>query len=122
MKRYQIEATRFELDGTESHKVLYTSNGVSTARAYLAGFTDANDWKNYDIINLLDTAHPRDSDLHLIDSQMQVYDIIFATRAFKEGLEVYVDGSLSDEPDRLLNSLSDIADCENHLLIIKETL
>ena len=70
MKRYQIEATRFELDGTESHRVLYTSNGISTARAYLAGFTDANVWKDYDLVNLLDTAHPRDSDLHLIDSKM----------------------------------------------------
>ncbi len=70
LKRYQIEATRFELDGTESHKVLYTSNGISTARAYLAGFTDANVWKDYDLVNLLDTAHPNDSDLHLIDSKM----------------------------------------------------
>tara|TARA_R110001583_G_scaffold4693_1_gene26709 strand:+ start:403 stop:714 length:312 start_codon:yes stop_codon:yes gene_type:complete len=70
MKRYQIEATRFELDGTESHKVLYTSNGISTARAYLEGFTTASDWKDYDLVNLLDTAHPNDSDLHLIDSKM----------------------------------------------------
>ena len=70
MKRYQIEATRFELDGTESHKVLYTSNGISTARAYLEGLTTASDWKDYDLINLLDTAHPSDSDLHLIDSKM----------------------------------------------------
>jgi len=70
MKRYQIEATRFELDGTESHKVLYTSNGISTARAYLEGFTTASDWKDYDLINLLDTAHPSDSHLFLIDSRM----------------------------------------------------
>ena len=70
MKRYQIEASTFELDGTESHKVLYTSNGISTARAYLAGFTTANDWKQYDLINLLDTAHPSDSHLFLIDSRM----------------------------------------------------
>ena len=70
MKRYQIEASTFELDGTESHKVLYTSNGISTARAYLAGFTTASDWKDYDLINLLDTAHPSDSPLFLIDSRM----------------------------------------------------
>jgi len=70
MKRYQIEASTFELDGTESHTVLYTSNGISTARAYLEGFTTASDWKNYDLVNLLDTAHPNDSDLHLIDSKM----------------------------------------------------
>ncbi len=70
MKRNQREATRVELDGTESHKVFYTSNGISTARAYLAGFTDASDWKDYDLVNLLDTAHPSDSDLHLIDSKM----------------------------------------------------
>tara|TARA_R110002096_G_scaffold35349_1_gene99931 strand:- start:966 stop:1277 length:312 start_codon:yes stop_codon:yes gene_type:complete len=70
MKRYQIEASTFELDGTESHKVLHTSNSISTARAYLAGFTDANDWKQYDLVNLLDTAHPSDSPLFLIDSRM----------------------------------------------------
>ena len=70
MKRYQIEASTFELDGTESHKVLHTSNGISTARAYLAGFTDANDWKDYDLVNLLDTAHPSESPLFLIDSKM----------------------------------------------------
>tara|TARA_R110002020_G_scaffold239090_1_gene451647 strand:- start:47 stop:346 length:300 start_codon:yes stop_codon:yes gene_type:complete len=70
MKRYQIEASTFELDGTESHKVLYTSNGISTARAYLEGFTTASDWKDYDLVNLLDTAHPSDSNLHLIDSKM----------------------------------------------------
>ena len=70
MKRYQIEASTFELDGTESHKVLYTSNGISTARAYLEGLTTASDWKDYDLVCLLDTAHPNDSDLHLIDSKM----------------------------------------------------
>ena len=70
MKRYQIEASTFELDGTESHTVLYTSNGISTARAYLEGFTTASDWKDHDLVNLLDTAHPNDSDLHLIDSKM----------------------------------------------------
>ena len=70
MKRYQIEASTFELDGTESHKVLYTSNGISTARAYLEGFTTASDWKDYDLVNLLDTAHPSDSPLFLIDSKM----------------------------------------------------
>jgi len=70
MKRYQIEASTFELDGTESHKVLHNSNSISTARAYLKGFTNATDWKDYDIINLLDTAHPSDSHLHLIDSKM----------------------------------------------------
>jgi len=70
MKRYTIEASTFELDGTESHKVLYSSNSISSARAYLEGFTTASDWKDYDLINLLDTAHPSDSDLHLIDSKM----------------------------------------------------
>ena len=70
MKRYQIEASTFEADGTESHKVLYTSNGISTARAYLEGFTTASDWKDYDLVNLLDTARPSDSHLFLIDSKM----------------------------------------------------
>ena len=70
MKRYQIEASTFELDGTESHTVLHDSNSISGARAYLEGFTDATAWNDYDIINLLDTAHPRDSDLHLINSKM----------------------------------------------------
>tara|TARA_R110000868_G_scaffold211245_1_gene461313 strand:- start:601 stop:912 length:312 start_codon:yes stop_codon:yes gene_type:complete len=70
MKRYQIEASTFELDGTESHKVLHTSNGISTARAYLEGFTTASGWKDYDLVNLLDTAHPSDSPLFLIDSKM----------------------------------------------------
>jgi len=70
MKRYTIEASTFEEDGTESHKMLYTSNSISIARAYLAGFTTASDWQQYDIINLLDTAHPSDSPLNLIDSKM----------------------------------------------------
>ena len=70
MKRYTVEASTFELDGTESYKVLYTSNSVSSARAYLKGFTTASDWQQYDIINLLDTAHPSNSPLNLIDSKM----------------------------------------------------
>jgi len=70
MKRYQIEASTFELDGTESHKVLYSSNSISSARAYLEGFTTASDWRDYDLVNLLDTAHPSDSPLFLIDSKM----------------------------------------------------
>ena len=70
MKRYTVEASTFEEDGTESHKVLYASNSVTSARAYLAGFTTARDWKDYDLVNLLDTAHPSDSALHLIDSRM----------------------------------------------------
>ena len=70
MKRYTVEASTFEEDGTESHKVLYGSNSINLSRAYFAGFTTASDWKDYDIINLIDTAHPSDSALHLIDSQM----------------------------------------------------
>jgi len=70
MKRYTVEANTFELDGTESHKVLYSSNSISSARAYLKGFTTASDWQQYDIINLLDTAHPNDSPLSLLDSKM----------------------------------------------------
>ena len=70
MKRYTIEASTFELDGTESHKVLYSSNSISSARAYLEGFTTASDWKDYDLINLLDTAHPSDSPLFLIENKM----------------------------------------------------
>ena len=70
MKRYQIEASTFELDGTESHTVLHDSNSISGARAYLEGFTDATAWNDYDIINLLDTAHPSDSPLNLINSKM----------------------------------------------------
>jgi len=70
MKRYQIEASTFEADGTESHTVLHDSNSISGARAYLEGFTDATAWNDYDIINLLDTAHPSDSHLFLIDSKM----------------------------------------------------
>ena len=70
MKRYTIEASTFELDGTESHKVLYSSNSISSARAYLEGFTTASDWRDYDLVNLLDTAHPSDSPLSLLDSKM----------------------------------------------------
>ena len=70
LKRYTVEASTFEEDGTESHKLLYSSNSISSARAYLSGFTDANQWKDYDLVNLLDTAHPSDSNLHLIDSKM----------------------------------------------------
>jgi len=70
MKRYTIEASTFELDGTESHKLLYTSNSVTSARAYLEGFTSSTDWQQYDIINLLDTAHPSDSPSFLIESKM----------------------------------------------------
>ena len=70
MKRYTIEASTFERDGTESHTVLHDSNSVAGARAYLAGFTDATAWNDYDLVNLLDTAHPSDSPLFLIDSKM----------------------------------------------------
>ena len=70
MKRYTIEASTFELDGTESHTVLHDSNSISGARAYLNGFTDATAWNDYDIINLLDTAHPSESPLFLIESKM----------------------------------------------------
>tara|TARA_R110002012_G_scaffold288789_1_gene481626 strand:+ start:362 stop:661 length:300 start_codon:yes stop_codon:yes gene_type:complete len=92
MKRYQIEASTFELDGTESHKVLYTSNGISTARAYLAGFTTANDWKQYDLINLLDTAHPSDSHLFLIDSKMHpAIDNGATSQSLSDFTEVWTD-------------------------------
>ena len=92
MKRYQIEASTFELDGTESHKVLYASNGISTARAYLAGFTTANDWKQYDLINLLDTAHPSDSPLFLIDSRMHPsIDTGATSQSLSDFTEVWTD-------------------------------
>ena len=92
MKRYQIEASTFEADGTESHKVLYTSNGISTARAYLAGFTTANDWKQYDLINLLDTAHPSDSPLFLIDSRMHPsIDTGATSQSLSDFTEVWTD-------------------------------
>lgn len=70
MKRYTVEASTFELDGTESHRLLYASNSVTSARAKLNSFTTASDWQQYDIINVLDTAHPSDSPLNLIDSKM----------------------------------------------------
>jgi len=70
MKRYTIEASTFDEDGTESHTVLHDSNSVSSARAYLKGFTTASDWKDYDLVNLLDTAHPSNSPLNLIESKM----------------------------------------------------
>jgi len=73
MKRYTIEASTFEADGTESHTVLHDSNSIAGARAYLEGFTDATTWNDYDLINLLDTAHPSDSDFHLIDSKMHPF-------------------------------------------------
>ena len=73
MKRYTIEASTFEADGTESHTVLHDSNSISGARAYLEGFTDATAWNDYDLINLLDTAHPSDSPLFLIDSKMHPF-------------------------------------------------
>ena len=92
MKRYTIEASTFEADGTESHKVLYTSNGISTARAYLAGFTTANDWKQYDLINLLDTAHPSDSPLFLIDSRMHPsIDTGATSQSLSDFTEVWTD-------------------------------
>ena len=92
MKRYQIEASTFEADGTESHKVLYASNGISTARAYLAGFTTANDWKQYDLVNLLDTAHPSDSPLFLIDSKMNPsYDNGLLSYSLADFTEVWPD-------------------------------
>jgi len=70
MKRYTIEASSFELDGTESHTLLHDSNSISGARAYLEGFSDATAWNDYDIINLLDTAHPSESPLFLVESKM----------------------------------------------------
>ena len=92
MKRYQLEASTFELDGTESHKVLYTSNGISTARAYLEGFTTASDWKDYDLVNLLDTAHPSDSDLHLIESKMHpAIDNGATSQSLSDFTEVWTD-------------------------------
>ena len=95
MKRYQIEASTFELDGTESHKVLYTSNSVSSARAYLSGFTDANDWKDYDLVNLLDTAHPSDSPLSLLDSKMHpAIDNGATSQSLSDFAEVWTDVTL----------------------------
>ena len=70
MKRYTVEASTFEEDGTESHTVLYTSNSVTSASAYLAGFTTASDWRDYDIINVFDTAQASDSEMFLIASNM----------------------------------------------------
>jgi hypothetical protein len=92
MKRYTIEATRFELDGTESHTVLHDSNSISGARAYLEGFTDATAWNDYDLINLLDTAHPSDSDLHLIDSKLHPsIDIGATSQTLSDFAEVWTD-------------------------------
>ena len=61
--------------------------------------------------NLVETKRPK--------PEHRTYNIMFAIEAFKESLKVYVDGTLSNEPDRRLHSLSEIADCEDHLFIIK---
>jgi hypothetical protein len=53
-------------------------------------------------------------------NEHQTYNIMFAIAAFKEGLEVYVDGTLSNESDRRLYTVSAIADCDDHLFIIKK--
>ena len=53
-------------------------------------------------------------------NEHQTYNLTFAIAAFKEGLEVYVDGELSNEPDRRLYTITDIADCDDHLFIIKK--
>jgi hypothetical protein len=57
----------------------------------------------------------------------QTYNLMFAIASLQEGLEVYVDGSLSNwmeggpsEPDRRLYTVSAIADCDDHLFIIKK--
>ena len=50
----------------------------------------------------------------------QTYNIVFAIAALKEGLEVYVDGSLSNEPDRRLYTVTAIGDCDDHMFIIKK--
>ena len=47
-------------------------------------------------------------------------NIVFAIASLKEGFEVYVDGSLSNEPDRRLYNVTDIGDCDDHLFIIKK--
>jgi len=95
MKRYTVEASTFEEDGTESYKMLYTSNSISSARAYLEGFTTASDWKDYDLINLLDTAHPSDSDLHLIDSKMHPsIDNGATSQSLSDFAEVWTDVTL----------------------------
>ena len=92
MKRYTIEASTFEEDGTESHTVLHDSNSISGARAYLAGFTDATAWNDYDIINLLDTAHPSESPLFLIDSKMNPsYDNGLLSYSLADFTEVWPD-------------------------------
>ena len=70
MKRYTVEASTFEEDGTESHKVLYSSNSVTSARAYLEGLTSSTDWQQYDLINVLDTAQASDSEMFLVASNM----------------------------------------------------
>jgi hypothetical protein len=51
----------------------------------------------------------------------QTYNLMFAIASLQEGLEVYVDGSLSNwmeggpsEPDRRLYTVSAIADCDDH--------
>ena len=50
----------------------------------------------------------------------QTYNIMFAIASLQEGLEVYVDGSLSNEPDRRLYTVSAIGDCDDHMFIIKK--
>ena len=50
----------------------------------------------------------------------QTYNLMFAIASLQEGLEVYVDGTLSNEPDRRLYSVTDIADCDDHMFIIKK--
>ena len=53
-------------------------------------------------------------------NEHHTYNIVFAIASLKEGLEVYVDSRLSNEPDRRLHTVTEIADCDDQLYIIKK--
>lgn len=53
-------------------------------------------------------------------NQHQTYNLMFAIASLQEGLEVYVDGTLSNEPDRRLHTVTEISGCEDHMFIIKK--
>ena len=106
-----------------AREVISTLQQYDNKDAVVLVYDDSNIYE----IDFIDDTMDDQVDFNLVEGQKpvptfnrhQTYNVIFAFASLKEGLGVYVDGSLSDEPDRKLNSLSEIADCEGHLLIIK---
>ena len=106
-------------------EVISTLQDYDNKNAVVLVYDDSNIYE----IDFIDDTMDDQVDFNLVEGQKpvpiftghQTYNVMFAMSAFKEGLRVYVAGDLSNETDRRLNSLSEIADCEDHLLIIKGT-